>query len=178
MKVLSFAASNSRHSINRQLLRYAESFLSGIEIEHLDINDYEMAIYSIDREKESGIPPQASDFLAKIEQADGLLIAFAEHNGNYTAAFKNIFDWCSRLDRNIYKDKAIAMLSTSPGPGGAGRALGLAVSAAPHFAGNVVASVSIPSFNDNFDTQTGTLTNSELDRELAEAVSTLASAIS
>lgn len=177
MKVLSFAASNSRHSINRQLLRYAEGFLTGIEVEHLDIHDYEMPIYSIDREHESGIPTQATDFLSKIQHADGLLIAFAEHNGNLTAAFKNIFDWCSRSDRNIYKDKAIAMLSTSPGPGGGKRALSMAASAAPHFGGNVVASLSIPSFNDNFDTHAGQLTDPDLNRQLADVISALAEAL-
>lgn len=62
MKILSFAASNSRHSINRQLLDYTETLLTDFTIEHLDLNDYEMPIYSIDREHESGIPEQARRF--------------------------------------------------------------------------------------------------------------------
>lgn len=177
MKILSFAASNSRHSINRQLLGYAEGFLSDFEVEHLDIHDYEMPIYSIDREQASGIPRQARDFLQKIAQSDGLLIAFAEHNGNYTAAFKNILDWCSRAERDIYKNKVIAMLSTSPGPGGGSRVLDMAVTAAPFFAGNVVASLSVPSFHDNFDTDSGVQTNQELQRELVAAVGKLATAV-
>ena len=173
MKILSFPASNSRHSINRQLLNYAERFLADCDIEHLDINDYEMPIYSIDREHESGIPEQARAFIKKIAEADALLIAFAEHNGNYTAAYKNLMDWCSRADRNIYQEKKMVMLSTSPGQGGGSTVLDMAKASAPFFAGKVVASLSIPGFNENFDTEKGELSNEELAGKLADAVALL-----
>gem|GEM_PF-3746323 len=32
----------------------------------------------------------AHDFLAKLESADALVISFAEHNGSYSAAYKNL----------------------------------------------------------------------------------------
>ena len=49
MKILSFAASNSRQSINKQLVTYASQALAErigpeAEIEILDLNDYEMPI--------------------------------------------------------------------------------------------------------------------------------------
>mgnify|MGYP001803843157 CR=1 FL=1 len=77
-----------------------------------------MPIYSIDREQASGIPQQAQDFFAKIGSADALLISYAEHNGFYTAAFKNIFDWCSRVDTKVFQDKPMVILSASLGPNG------------------------------------------------------------
>jgi len=58
LNILSFGASNSSTSINVQLARYATRGLSGVDINFIDINDFEMPIYSIDREKESGIPRQ------------------------------------------------------------------------------------------------------------------------
>ncbi len=170
MKILSFPASNSRHSINRQLLNYAERFLTEFDIEHLDINDYEMPIYSEDREKESGIPDKAKAFLSKIAEADALLISFAEHNGNYAAAFKNLFDRCSRANREIYGNKNIAMLSTSVGSGGASNVLALAEQSEQFFAGKVVAKMSVPSFHDNFDVEQGQLNNSELASSLEEVI--------
>ena len=173
MKILSFPASNSRHSINRELLKYAERFLDGCDIEHLDINDYEMPIYSIDREHDTGIPEQARQFLRKISEADGLLIGFAEHNGNYTAAFKNLSDWCSRVDRNIYQHKKMVLLATSPGMNGAGTVLEMAKTSVPFFGGEVVASLSVPNFNDNFDSETGELTHKVLAGKLADAVGRL-----
>ncbi|BAX55462.1 hypothetical protein PDPUS_2_00876 [Photobacterium damselae subsp. piscicida] len=44
---------------------------------------------------------------------------------------------------------------------------------APYFAGDVKASVSLPSFYDNFDMATGKVTNAEIDTKLKEAVETL-----
>ncbi|MAC32639.1 MAG: NADPH-dependent FMN reductase [Haliea sp.] len=170
MKILSFPASNSSQSINRKLLSYAERFLPEFDIEHLDINDYEMPIYSMDREHASGIPEQAKAFVASIAGADALLISFAEHNGNYTAAFKNILDWCSRFERNIYQHKKMLLLSTSPGQGGGSTVLKMAESAAPFFGGKVITTLSIPGFNENFDTEKGELTHKELDQKLIEAL--------
>ncbi|MEO0877483.1 MAG: NAD(P)H-dependent oxidoreductase, partial [Bacteroidota bacterium] len=61
-KILAFGASNSRNSINKQLASYAAGQLTDATITLLDLNDFEMPIYSIDREKESGIPQLAEQF--------------------------------------------------------------------------------------------------------------------
>ncbi|MYM61901.1 NADPH-dependent FMN reductase [Pseudomaricurvus sp. HS19] len=178
MKILSFAASNSRHSINRKLLDYTETLLPEFEFEHLDLNDYEMPIYSIDREHEAGIPDQAGQFLQALAGADALMISFAEHNGNYTVAFKNVLDWCSRLDRNIYQHKKMLLLSTSPGQGGGSNVLAMAAGAAKFFAGEVVTTLSIPSFYENFDEAHEVLTHTALAQELSDAVRQFRDAIS
>lgn len=31
----------------------------------------------------------------------------AEHNGNYTVAYKNLFDWASSKNQNVYQGKSI-----------------------------------------------------------------------
>lgn len=173
MKLLALAASSSRKSINKQLANYAAGLLADAEIELLDINDYEMALYSSDREEESGIPQLAHDFRDKIAQADAIVIAFAEHNGSYTAAFKNLFDWTSRIDMKVYQSKPMVMLATSPGPGGAANVLNTATTSAPYFAGDVKASLSIPSFYDNFDMAEGKLTNEALNGQLIEVMAHL-----
>ena len=82
MKILAFAATNSLKSINKNLIEYAASLLTKHDIDILDINDYEMPIYSSDLEQAHGIPVAASQFLNRIEAADALLISYAEHNGN------------------------------------------------------------------------------------------------
>lgn len=176
MKILAFAASNSSKSINKALVSYAATLLDNHQVEILDINDYEMPLYSADLEEANGIPKLASDFLNKIESADALLVSFAEHNGNYTAAYKNLFDWTSRLTKEVYQGKPMVMLSTSPGKGGAKSVLALAKDSAHFFKGNVVSSLSVPSFNDNFDTDAGELINPELIAELKAALAALESA--
>ena len=173
MNVLAFAASNSKQSINRLLASYAAHLIEGARVEILDINDYEMPIFSEDRERELGQPEQAQAFLRKIGEADAIIVSFAEHNGSYTAAYKNLFDWTSRITRDVYQHKPALYLSTSPGPGGAASVLASAVNSAPHFAADLRASLSIPSFHDNFDIETRQLTNAGMLRELRQAVQLL-----
>ncbi len=173
MKILAFAASNSRKSINQSLVNYASSLLPEHSVELLNINDYEMPIYSSDLEEAHGIPSAANRFIAKIAEADALLISFAEHNGNYTVAYKNLFDWASRERMDVYQSKPVVMLSTSPGPGGASSVLKLASESAHFFKGNVTATLSIPSFYDNFDLEKGELVNVELAVKLKKALATL-----
>lgn len=117
-KIIAFGASSSRHSINKQFATYTANQFKNASIEILDLNNYEMPIFSVDRESETGIPKQAQDFYAKLGTADFIVISFAEHNGAYSTAFKNILDWTSRIDAKTFQEKPVLLLSTSPGPRG------------------------------------------------------------
>ncbi len=173
MKLLAFAATSSRNSINKRLVSYAASLLQQAETEILDLNDFELPLFSVDREAELGHPQLAVDFLDKIKGADALMVSFAEHNGSYSAAFKSLFDWVSRIDTKVWQGKPMVLLSTSPGGRGGAGVLGTALNSAPHFGGEVRASLSIPSFNANFDSEMGELTNDALRAKLVEAVQSL-----
>ncbi len=48
MKILAFAASSSSASINKKLATYAANLVAQAEVEVLDINNYEMPIFSED----------------------------------------------------------------------------------------------------------------------------------
>lgn len=65
MKILAIPASNSKKSINKALINYAASLLPQHDIEVIDINDYEMPIYSVDLEEAYGVPDAASQFYQK-----------------------------------------------------------------------------------------------------------------
>lgn len=173
MKVIAFAASNSKNSINKQLAAYAASLLDGAEVEVLDLNDYELPLFSVDKEQELGQPPLAQDFVAICAASDALIISFAEHNGSYTAAYKNLFDWCSRIDQKIFHNKPMVLLATSPGARGAISVLTAAINSIPRFGGDVKASLSIPNFQQNFDIKKGCLTNQALNKQLIAAISHL-----
>ena len=120
MKTLAFAASNHSQSINRALVGYAATRLQAIApqvtVEFIDINDFEMPIYSIDRERNDGIHPLAQALFDKIGAADAVLVSFAEYNGYVTAAWKNIYDWMSRSDSKVWQDKPMVIMAASPGP--------------------------------------------------------------
>ena len=173
MKLLAFAGSNSKKTINGQLIRYAVSLIKGVEVEILDLNDFEMPLFSVDREDEWGIPELAQRFYDKIGAADALLISLAEHNGSYAVAFKNLFDWTSRIDGKVYQGKPLILLATSPGARGASGVLATAVNSAPHFGADLKGSLSIADFYKNFDTDTGKITNPETKAELKDTLGNL-----
>jgi chromate reductase len=115
-KIIAFGASSSKTSINKQLATYTANQFENTLIEVLDLNNYEMPIFSTDKEAQIGIPQLAQDFYDKLGTADLIIISFAEHNGAYTAAFKNIFDWISRINGKTFQEKPTLLLATSPGP--------------------------------------------------------------
>ncbi len=162
--ILAFGASNSRKSINQQLANWAANQLEEAKVKLLDLNDFELPIYSTDRQEESGIPEKAKYFKELVNQADGIVISFAEHNGSFSAAFKNIFDWMSRIGRPIWSEKPMFLMGTSPGGRGAKGVLAHAENTFPHQGAKVVATFSLPSFNQNFDQEEGII-NEELKAE-------------
>ena len=165
MNILAFAASNSRQSINRALIDHAVSRLHGIvpgpRIDTLDLNDYEMPIYSIDREGEDGIPTPARDFFARIGASDAVLVSFAEHNGFVTAAWKNVFDWMSRIEAKLWQGKPVAMLAASPGPRAGANVLASQQMLAPHFGADLRGTLGIGTWREAWDAEGGRLTRAE-----------------
>ncbi|PCI64867.1 MAG: NADPH-dependent FMN reductase, partial [Gammaproteobacteria bacterium] len=81
---------NCHIKTNKKLANFTAHQIENAQVTLLDLNDFEMPIYSIDRENETGIPDLAHQFKKHLAEADGIIISFAEHNGAYTAAFKNI----------------------------------------------------------------------------------------
>ena len=162
MKILAFAGSNSSASINKKLVKHVLKYFNEDIIETIDINDYEMPIYSSDREQNSGIPESAVKFAEKIDASDLIILSLAEHNGAYSTAFKNIFDWVSRMaDRKVFGNKYMFLLSTSPGERGGASVLEIAKNNFPHQGAIITETFSLPSFYDNFDDKAG-ITNKEL----------------
>lgn len=172
-KLLAFGASNSSDSINKQLAKYASGLFKNVTVDLVDLNDYEMPIYSKDREKKDGFPQLAHDFYKKIGDSDFVLISFAENNGNYTTAFKNILDWTSRINSKTFQEKPMLLLATSPGARGGGTVLDIAVKRMPFQGGVVKGSFSLPSFQQNFDSERGTISNEELNTELLKIINSI-----
>jgi chromate reductase, NAD(P)H dehydrogenase (quinone) len=157
MKIIAFAASTSKLSINKQLVEYTLTHFSGAESTLLDLNDFEMPLFSVDRERDNGYPQEARELLALFESADLLIISMAEHNGNYTAAWKNTMDWCSRIEAEFFYHKPMFLMSTSPGGYGGKNSLNAAISRFPKHAAGIVETFSLPSFYTNFSQVEGIL---------------------
>ncbi|AXB57188.1 NADPH-dependent FMN reductase [Flavobacterium fluviale] len=170
MKIIAFGGSNSQHSINKRLATYASSLFENAEVEVLDLNDFEMPIFSVDTEKEIGQHELAKAFLDKIESADVLVVSLAENNNNYSTAFKNIFDWSSRINKEVFQKKPMLLMATSPGTRGGASVLEIARNALPRYGAEIKASFSLPAFNANFDLEKNQISNAELDKELRDII--------
>lgn len=152
-KIIAFAGSNSKNSINKKLATYTASQVDNVEVVVLDLNDYELPVYGIDYEMEQGIPENAQRFLDLIKSADGIVLSLAEHNGAYASVFKNVFDWMSRIDGKLWSDVPMLLMATSPGGRGGATVLEIAKGRFPYTGGNIVADFSLPSFGENFSTE-------------------------
>lgn len=172
-KVVAFAASSSVNSINKQLVTFATGLLNDAQVEILDLNDYEMPLFSVDRESELGHPELAQKFFALIGDCDGIIISLAEHNGNYSAAYKNLFDWASRIDPKVFQNKPVVLLATSPGGRGGKGVLEIALNSMPRYAADIKASLSVPGFYDVFDSEQAGITDPALLEQLSETVNRL-----
>lgn len=178
VKLLAFAASNSRHSINRALVdhslhRLRDEFISDLSVTLLDLNDFEMPLYSIDREMGSGIPTAARDFFDKIGSSDAVMVSFAEHNGTVTAAWKNIFDWMSRIDSKVWQGKSLVLMAATPGPRAGAGVLQYA-SLAGHFGAKVIGSIGIGNWSESYDSRTCSLVNPSDVEALKDVLSKIA----
>jgi NAD(P)H-dependent FMN reductase len=171
-KIIAFGASSSKNSINKQLAIYAAHLFQNATVEILDLNNYEMPIFSVDREKENGIPTLAQQFYDKIGSADLIVLSLAEHNGAYSSAFKNILDWTSRINAKTFQQKPMLLLATSPGPRGGSTVLEIAKNRFPFQGADLKGSFSLPNFNENFDAENG-ITNPELKSELLKIMNSI-----
>ena len=167
-KVIAFAGSNSKNSINKQLATYTANRISNVEVEVLDLNDYELPLFGVDLENEHGIPDNARKFFDKIKSSNGIVLSLAEHNGAYATVFKNLLDWMSRIEGKTFFGKPMLLMATSPGGRGGQSVLEIANNRFPRHDANIVGVFSLPSFSQNFSDQG--ITDSELAKQLTEVL--------
>ena len=161
IKIIALGGSNSKHSINKKLAVYTANQIANAEVTVVDLNELDLPMFGMDEETANGIPNNAHKLNRLIAATDGLVISLAEHNGCYSVAFKNAYDWLSRIDGKVWQNKPMLLMGTSPGARGAQTVLSIALAGFPRLGGNIVADFSFPSFDDNFSDQEG-IVNPEL----------------
>ncbi|MAD96029.1 MAG: NADPH-dependent FMN reductase [Flavobacteriaceae bacterium] len=167
-KVLAFAGSTSSTSINKQLATFAAENLAEVAFDVIDLRDFDMPIYSSDEEKENGTPENAVKLASLLDEYDGYILSLAEHNGSYAAAFKNIFDWSSRIEKKVFRNKPLLLMAASPGGRGGQNVLNGAKAYFPFMGAASVTAFSFPNFYDNF--KEGKIVDEELLEQLKTAV--------
>jgi chromate reductase len=169
-KVLAFAGSTSSTSINKKLATFAAENLETVSFDVIDLRDFNLPMYSTD-EEQNGFPEDAKKFSSLLDNYDGFILSLAEHNGSYAAAFKNIFDWSTRIETNFFRDKPLLLMASSPGGRGGQTVLETGVQSFSRMGAKELISFSLPSFYDNF--KDGKIVNVDLSATLKDHVSKL-----
>lgn len=126
MKILLFAGSLRKDSLNKKLLAKIQNILSedkSLEVQVLDLQALNFPVYDGDIEAQ-GIPENVSKMGQAISQADGVIISSPEYNGSIASPLKNAIDWVSRLRPVPWEKKNVLLTGASPGYFGTIRALG------------------------------------------------------
>lgn len=128
-RILVFAGSARRDSLNKKLARAAAKFISipGVEVTFVDLDDYPMPVYHGDLEAAEGMPANGLKLRELFIAHDALLIASPENNQSVTSLLKNTLDWLSRgigdgkaINSGLapFRGKVAALMGATPGPYG------------------------------------------------------------
>jgi chromate reductase len=125
MKILLFAASLRKGSINKKLLHLIARLVveQGNEIEIIDFSDFNVPLYNGDFENSFGIPDGAKKFIQIIQMVNGVIIASPEYNYSTPGTLKNLIDWVSRAKPMPLTKLPIMLTSASPSMVGGSRGL-------------------------------------------------------
>jgi chromate reductase, NAD(P)H dehydrogenase (quinone) len=125
MKLLAFAASLKRESLNRKLIQLAAELAreSGIVVDLAEFREFDMPLYNADVQKSAGFPEGASEMGRRIQAADGLMIASPEYNYSVPGTLKNAIDWVSRMNPMPFRGKHGFLLAASSTVAGGSRGL-------------------------------------------------------
>ncbi len=130
-KILAFAGSLRKDSYNKRVVKVAieGAEKGGAEVTYIKLEDYPLPVYNADEHKENGFPENAMKLQKLFGEHDGFLIASPEYNASVPGGLKNVIDWVSRKSDEyemieVFKGKAAAIMTASPGSFGGIRCLG------------------------------------------------------
>ena len=176
-RILGFAGSNRKGSINKILVDHAAGLIENAEVDVIDLNEYDTPIYNPDTQKEEGFPETIQQLFDLIQGYDALIIASPEYNGSMPAFFKNLIDWLSRIDMKFLGGKPVLLMSTSPGKNGGATNLNNMKTLVPWWGGDVVHAFTLGNFNQELDQENNVIRSGEKALELKEALRKLEAAV-
>lgn len=125
MKILMFAASLRKDSCNKKLIRIAAEIVKEQEcdVDLADYAEFDMPLYNADIQNSSGFPENTKKFIARLKNADALIISSPEYNFSTPGTLKNLIDWVSREKPMPWQAAQILLMSASPSMVGGNRGL-------------------------------------------------------
>lgn len=109
-RVVALSGSMRDGSYTRTALKHAlaAAEAAGAETEMLDVREYDLPVFDPDEDE----PPEATELKRRIEAADTVLWGSPVYHGSYSAAFRNVHDYCGWDE---YEDTTVGLLATAGG---------------------------------------------------------------
>jgi chromate reductase len=125
LKVLVFAASLRKESVNRKLATLAarSARAAGATVDFASMHDFDVPLYDGDLEASHGIPKGAQELQRRLLSNDAFIVSSPEYNGSMPGVIKNLIDWTSRFRPQPFDGRHGLLLSASPSLGGGNRGL-------------------------------------------------------
>jgi NAD(P)H-dependent FMN reductase len=125
LKVLVFAASLRKDSVNRKLAALAARIAEqdGATVDLASMRDFDVPLYDGDVEASQGIPAGAQELRRRLEENDAFIVASPEYNFSMPGILKNLIDWASRIRPQPFDGRHGLLLSASPSFVGGNRGL-------------------------------------------------------
>jgi NAD(P)H-dependent FMN reductase len=162
-KILAFAGSSRRESINQRLLLYITNRLRGLgaEVTVVDFREFEIPLFGEDFLTDNGFPADAQRFYGLLKAHPAFLIACPEYNRSITPLLKNVIDWSTipRPDDRpmaAFEGKVAGLCAASNGKLGGLRGLFHVSDILQSIGTNVLPKqVAVGNFNSAFDDNDG-----------------------
>jgi chromate reductase, NAD(P)H dehydrogenase (quinone) len=121
LNVITICGSLRRGSYNRIVMNALPALApAGMQIKEAPPIS-EFPLYNADIENSTGFPAPVQTLAEVVRAADGVIFNSAEYNFGIPGALKNAIDWVSRVPKQPFAGKPVALQSASPGPLGGGR---------------------------------------------------------
>lgn len=120
MKIQIISGSPHKNSISFRVAKHLHQLLQhhpDHEVELLDVRDYPLTPVQDVWKNMDDVPEQWKPLVEKMFGAEGFILVSPEHNGSYTAALKNLFDYFPKQAH-----KPFGIVTASPGAMGGMRA--------------------------------------------------------
>ena len=131
IKLLGLCGSLRKESFNRMLLYEAIKISKKCKFEEIEL---ELPLYNSDIQN-NGFPEKVKNLSESILNCDGIIIVSPEYNKGVSGVLKNALDWTSRINRDLWKEKPVVIMSVASGRSGGQRpmATGARCSSFRHF---------------------------------------------
>ncbi|MEO1008883.1 MAG: NAD(P)H-dependent oxidoreductase [Planctomycetota bacterium] len=119
-RILVFAGSLRRDSLNHALAVAAARGAASAEITELRLRDYPLPLYDEEIEEADGLPDNCLKLKDIFRTHHGLIVGCPEYNSAITGVMKNAIDWVSRPrdgegPLECFEGKVVGLVAASPG---------------------------------------------------------------